>query len=92
MWPFRKKKPQPPAYPESLVPLADEARAQLDRLREQMAQQQIAEFEDHCDHARKIRIDWTPVINPYGQILALAWKNDPETAQLLLEEPAEGRA
>jgi hypothetical protein len=35
---------------------------------------------------------WTPIIDNYGRILALAWKNDPETAQWLLEDPAEGRA
>lgn len=96
MWPFRKKKQpyvvtgradqevqwsvqqDPNSWSVDPV-LADMQR----RLNEQIAR---------IDALPLRRFHWTPVMNAYGQIIALAWKNDEQTAMRLLDEPAEGRA
>lgn len=90
MWPFRKKLP--------VDPLGDFADQQLARLNEQIAQQQadmrrrLDEQSARIESAPITRFAWTPVIDGYGRILALAWKNDRATATRLLDEPGQGRA
>lgn len=96
MWPFRKKKP-----PYVVTNRADQE-LQWSELHDPNSWRVDPVIEDM--HRRLnveiARIDamplppvvWTPLINAYGQIVALAWKNDRETALRLLEQPAEGRA
>jgi hypothetical protein len=87
MWPFRKKRPvEAPTQPTVADQIEHYFMQQADmqrRLDEQVAR--IAAMP-------MPRVIWTPVIGGHGGILALAWKNDRETAVRLLEEPAEGRA
>ncbi len=82
MWPFRKK-PKPAALDEEIVRSRAKFEAYLASLDKQAAQVASAPLP---------RIVWTPLISAYGQVVALAWKNDTDTALRLLEEPAMGRA
>lgn len=90
MWPFRKKKALPlgpsPVAPDWADQVEHHLAVQADmrrRLEEQIARIAATPMP---------RFVWTPLINGYGQVIALAWKNDAGTATRLLEEPAEGRA
>ena len=93
MWPFRKKKPI--EAPE--VPPVDFG--ELRRQQETFIAQQQADMKRRLDE-QIARIDampitrfaWTPVMDGFGRILALAWRNDPETAHRLLYEPGQGWA
>lgn len=89
MWPFRKK----PKFDAGAF-----ADTQLANLNNTLMQQQAdMQRRLNAEVARLAavpmpRIVWTPVMNVYGQIVALAWKNNAETALRLLEGPAEGSA
>lgn len=94
MWPFRKK----PSFGVQAMRRADqEIEAARRRLESELANL-TRQFAEQYEQMQRIAngpvrgFVWTPVINPYGQIVALAWKNDIETAKRLLEDPAEGRA
>lgn len=87
MWPFRRKKPiEAPTQPD----WADQVQHYLDQQADMRRRldEQIARI----DAMPITRFAWTPVMDGYGRILALAWKNDHETATRLLHEPGRGWA